>query len=338
MDTQDVSRSGSHTFRLGAERMARATALRRAAETELAAIAPDYLSRFPLQPYLDELQHHGRPHRFFEFTEQALATTKEMHQAYPSPVVEIYNRLLLAHLIENAEAYNKHVIVPSVQPYVREDLERILKGLERARPGYYVRDNHLFRRDLAIARLKVIPNGFELYDTNVCIARKEMLKGGVVSFFRFVTAFRTLLLGPLHPMYEPHWDRRYIRYFSPEEYERCCLRIADMMAANPEVRAIAVPSWWSDPQLKQVSPELAFIRAIPESGGARFMLLEGHNPYLLTDSLAHSPHRKAMYEAGKYQPRSYMLIWPRRELIAWAKRTRAEKPDLESRAVPCTVA
>jgi hypothetical protein len=326
----DAINSTDTRFQLGAERLARARALRESTAAELEAAAPDYIARFPLAPYIAELEHHGRPHRFFEFTKEALAINTAMHEAYPKPVVELYNRLLLAHLIETIEARTDHVIIPSVQPFVREDLDRVLKGLERPRPNYYLRDVHLFRRDLAIARLKVIPNGFEIYDTGVCIARSEALKGGAVSLWRFIRAFRWDLLAPLYPLYEPHWDRRYIRYFSRDEYERCCLRIADMMTANPQVRGIAVPSWWCDPQLKYVSPELAFIREIPESGGARFMLLEGDNPYLLTDALAGSPHRKALHQAGKYVPKSYMLVWPRRQIIAWAERVRIERPDFEA--------
>jgi hypothetical protein len=327
-----------HEFRLGDERLARARKLREAAETELKAAAPDFLTRFPLGPYIEELEHHGRPHRFYEFTPAALDLNRQMHEAYAAPIVETYNRLLLAHLIANSEQTKRGVIVSATHCYIREDFDRILKALEKARAGYYVRDNHLFRRDLAIARLKVIPNGFEFYDLNACIARKEVLKGGVASLVRFAATFRADLAKPLYPLYEPHWDRRYVKYFSPEEYERCCLRIADMIEANPDVRGVATPSWWYDPQLKEISPELWFVREITEKGGARFMRLEGHNPYLLTDSLAHSPHRKAAHEAGRYNPKSYMIFWPRRELIAWAKHTRATKPDLETRGVACSVA
>ncbi len=327
-----------HEFRLGEERLARARKLREAAEAELKAAAPDFLARFPLEPYLEELEHHGRPHRFYEFTPAALYQNRQMHEAYEAPIVETYNRLMIAHLIARSEQTKRGVIVSATHCYIREDFDRILKALEKARAGYYLRDNHLFRRDLAIARLKVIPNGFEFYDLNACIARKEVLKGGLASLVRFAATFQADLAKPLYPLYEPHWDRRYEKYFSPEEYERCCLRIADMIAANPEVRGVATPSWWYDPQLKEISPELWFVREITEKGGARFMLLGGHNPYLLTDSLAHSPHRKAAYEAGRYNPKSYMIFWPRRELLAWAKHTRETKPDLESRAVPCSVA
>jgi hypothetical protein len=310
-------------LRLGLERAARAERLAAEAAAALNEAAPEFLTRFPLAPYVAELEHDGRPHRFFEFTPRALELTAEIHAAYDKPIVEIFNRLMLARLLADVEQRNAHTIIPSVQPFVLEDFDRILKGLEKPRPNYYLRDNHLFRRDLAIARLKVFPNGFELYDIGIRIARGEALKGGVSGLWRFVKAFQLQLLKPLGPFCEPHWDRRYVKYFSPIEYERCSVRVADMMAANPEIQGIAVPSWWYDPQLGQVSPEMAFLRAVPESGGARFMLLKGYNPYLLTDSLAHSPVRKAAYEAGTYKPQSIMMVWPRREMIAWANRERA---------------
>jgi len=310
-------------MRLGAERAARAEALRAGAEAALNAAAPDFLTRFPLEPYIAELEQHGKPHRFFEFSQRALDITTEMHAAYEKPVVEIYNRLMLAHLIVNVEQRNTHTIIDSVAYFVLEDFDRILSLIEKARPNYFFRDNHLFRRDLAISRLKVFPNGFEIYDVGILIARKEAIKGGLKSLVRFIRAFQLQLLGPLGPFYEPHWDRRYIKYFSPIEYERCCVRVADMMVANPHIKGIAVPSWWYDPQLGKISPEMAFLLDVPKAGGARFMVLEGYNRYLLSDALAHSPLRKAAHEAGAYDPKSIMMVWPRAAIIAWANRERA---------------
>ena len=325
-------------LRLGEERLSLAKALKEAAAADLAAAAPDYLQRFPLEPYIAELEHHGRPHRFYEFTPRALEINREMHAAYPDTAVELYNRMLLAHCIVRSEAHKGHIIISTIHPYILEDFDRILKALGRPRAGYYKRDNHLFRRDLAIARLKVLPNGFEFYDLDACIARREMLKGGVRGLFRYAAAFRTGLLAPLYPLYEPHWDRRYVRYFSAEEYERCCLRMADMLAVNPSVRAVVSPSWWYDPQLKPISPELWFVREIAEAGGARFMLISSPSPVIISDALAFSPLRKSLHAQGKYNPRGYLMVWPRKAMIAWAKRTRQEKPDLESRGVPCSVA
>jgi hypothetical protein len=310
-------------LRLGPERTARAERLANETRAELNAVAPDFLTRFPLDAYVAELEHCGRPHRFFEFTPRALELTAEIHAAYEKPVVELFNRLMLARLLADVERRNTHQIIDSVQPFVLDDFDRILKGLERPRANYYLRDNHLFRRDLAISRLKVFPNGFELYDIGVRLARCEALKSGLSGVRRFIEVFHLQLLRPLGPFYEPHWDRRYIKYFSEIEYERCNARVADMLLANPEIQGIAVPSWWYDRRLGEVSPEMAFLRAIPAAGGAHFIHLTYHNPYLMTDSLAHSPHRKALYQAGVYKPRSYMMVWPRRQLIAWASRERA---------------
>jgi hypothetical protein len=309
------------TLRLGQTRAARAEALADQAEAALNAAAPDFFSRFPLQAHITELEHGGRPHRFYEFTARALERTAEMHAAYEKPIVEIFNRLMLAHLIADAEARNTHTITASVQPFVLEDFDRILKGLEKPRPNYYLRDNHLFRRDLAIARVKAFPNGFELYDIGVRIERGEALRGGAGKLWRYIKAFQLQLLKPsLGSFYEPHWDRRYIMHFSQLEYERCTVRVADMMIANPEVQAVVAPSWWYDPQLAWVSPEMAFLRAIPASNGARFMRLPGHN--VMADALANSAHRKALHTTGKFNPQSFMMVWPRRELIAWARNAR----------------
>src|SRR5690606_6627386 len=119
--------------------------------------------------------------------------------------------------------------------------------------------------------------------------------------------------------------------FTPDEHFRFYLRIAEMMEANPSVKALASPSWWFDPALREISPELAHLRAVPESGGARF--IPAKSDHLLTDSLAFSPKRKALYEAGAYKPKGLMMIWPRRALLAWAGRARrASQPEARAMA------
>jgi hypothetical protein len=91
-----------------------------------------------------------------------------------------------------------------------------------------------------------------------------------------------------------------------------------MLRANPAVRGVVGKSWWFDPAIADISPEIAFLRADPEAGGARFMPLYAPNPYLKTEPFAGSPKRKALHEAGRYQPRSFMMYWSRGRLLRWA--------------------
>jgi hypothetical protein len=307
------------SFQLGEARKARAAALCEAAESELARVAPDFLEKFPLEVYINELNYNGHFHRYWDVTSKLRDFSDAMTAAYPSQAVELYNRLLLAHLIRNAENRNTHNIVGSVAAFVHEDFDRILSGLERPRAGYYLRSVHLFRRDLAIARMKVIPNGAEFIDINIGIPRRETWHNGVRSFISHGRIFQSDFLHGLSPLYEPHWDRRYIRHFSAEGYKAFYRRTAELLRANPEVRGVAAKSWWLDPAIADISPEIAFLRADPEAGGARFApVYAPPNPYLKTEPFVGSPKRKALHEAGRYNPRSFMFFWSRDRLLRWA--------------------
>jgi hypothetical protein len=308
---------------LGEARAACVRALRTQAETELKAGAPAFLERYPLQPYIDELNHHGRPHRFWEFTDAAQNLIRRMSADFPAPMVEVYHRLLLAALIEQAGVRTQHHFPVSVHAFILENFDRILAAMERPRSGYYSREVQLYRRDLAMCRLKFVPCGSEIVDINVGFPRREAIRS-IGAFLDYLNAFRTDLLGPLHPVYESHWDRRFGQYFSPLDFGLYYLRIADMMKANPDVRAlIAGQGWWDDPALREISPELAYLRETPESGGARFMLWRGDPKAGIQNALAFSPKRKALYDAGLYVPKMYVMVWRRGALLAWAEQNRA---------------
>lgn len=310
-----------NSFQLGESRRARASALVEATRRELLRAAPDILTQFPLETYIDALDLQGAPVRYYHTSEAFRNLIATMDKTYPASVIELYNRLLLAHLILDSEKRNKHNIIPSVVEFVHEDLDRILSGLERPRAGYFQRSVTMFRHDLAIARMKVIPNGAEFLDTNVGIGRSHLIRDSVRGLRGAFNCWRTFnleLVNGLWPVYEPHWDRRYFRHFSPEGYKAFYLRTADMMRANPEVRGFYAASWWYDPGLVEVSPELAFLRALPEEGGAYFLQSYAHNPYLATEPFAGSQVRKAMHEAGRYNPRTFIMYWSRARLLRWA--------------------
>ena len=308
-------------FDLGEDRKARAAALVDSARSDLMETAPDFLARFPLQAHIDELENHGALSRFFDASPAFNAQVEAMEAAYPASSVELYNRLLLAHLIKESETRNTHIIPDSIVGFVHEDFDRILKALGRPRKGYYLRRVHLFRRDVAMARMKVIAAGSEFIDINVGIGRGAIVRqagGGASAVANCARTFGLDFLKGMGPVYEPHWDRRYIRHFNPEGYRAFYLRTAEMMRANPDVVGMYSSSWWYDEALNDISPNLSFLRQHPAAGGARFLDLHGPNPQRLVDPFSGSPERKALYEQGLYEPRDILYYWSRSALLRWA--------------------
>ena len=86
------------------------------------------------------------------------------------------------------------------------------------------------------------------------------------------------------------------------------------MEWQPALKALVGNAWFYDPVVAEISPQMAYVRAFPEACGARFF----RGPLDNSRSALTSPKRRRLFEEGRYRPRRYFMIWPRRELLAWA--------------------
>ena len=73
--------------------------------------------------------------------------------------------------------------------------------------------------------------------------------------------------------------------------------------------------WVFDPQLECISPRLMYLRNMPLHNGAKIYHVGEDRT---GNAIAKSKTRLNLYNEGKYVPQAYILIWPRKELIAWA--------------------
>src|SRR5690606_4472548 len=218
-----------------------------------------------------------------------------------------------------------------------ETFARIAAELPASHPNSYRLDREMFAMDLGYCRLRLLPCGSEHVDTWSGVPRRVLFKGGVqqlVKATEFFPAFLQLF-GRMQPYFNMHWDRRRIKEFTPEDYDRCYLRIADLLRVNPQIRGVVSPSWWYDPAAIKISPELGFLRRVPEENGARFFHI-GSNSKIVSLALGLSKERKKLYADGAYVPTQYLMVWPRKELLTWADRVQALIASSESRASdPC---
>ena len=88
------------------------------------------------------------------------------------------------------------------------------------------------------------------------------------------------------------------------------------MKLNPKINGIYERSWFLNPNIKNVSPELSYLREIPEHNGA-FFFEAGLFSIDIGNSIRTSPHRKKLYEEGKYSPAAFAYIWPRNEFLSY---------------------
>ena len=121
------------------------------------------------------------------------------------------------------------------------------------------------------------------------------------------------------PWYESHWDRRLIRSFTPRGYDQCYLRIAELLALNPAIKGMMGFSWWFDPSLESISPNLTFLRSVPLDNGAQLFRM-GTSADATQAALKLCAERRRLYATGDYLPTIYLLAWARKDMLDWAHR------------------
>lgn len=228
-----------------------------------------------------------------------------------------YHRLVLAFLMSEAERRVQQLRLPqSVTTLVAEVYRRIINSVSTAHWRFFRHENDLFAKDLGLCRLKLLPCGAELIDVSSGVPRSLALVN-VPQGLRFAAFFARC--GGFTRWYEGHWDRRLINAFNAPEYDDLYRRIAELLELNRAIRGFISASWWLDPALEPISPELSFLRKVPTENGAGLFKV-GVDEAATRDAIVWSVERRRLYDAGNYRPQVYLIAWPRRAMLSWARR------------------
>jgi hypothetical protein len=125
----------------------------------------------------------------------------------------------------------------------------------------------------------------------------------------------------LSPVLTSHIHELATEHLSEETWTPAHLRQAEILQANPGLRAVAGASWACDPRIAEITPHLAFVGEGPlVAGGYRFYLRP--DPPEESGALETSRKRRALFEEGTYVPEVWTAIIPRPQLLRWAEVTR----------------
>jgi hypothetical protein len=216
-----------------------------------------------------------------------------------------------------------------------EWFRKVLKDLSLQPDTYYDTGDFPFIQDLAVCSLRAIPVGGAWF---VEISRAKEWTGelgsteskkdipikhtkNVITRLKLRRVITPLLykLGFFKMYYQMHTYARFLFRFTPEEMDKAYLRIAELLRRNKKIKGLYRRSWFLDPQLEEISPELAYLRKIPEDHGAKVFQAITF-PNAIDNAIALSPKRRKLYEEGKYAPTTFAFVWPREEMLKWADR------------------
>jgi hypothetical protein len=174
----------------------------------------------------------------------------------------------------------------------------------------------LFQKDFGLAVMRLYAAASQLVDCDAGIGRAILLCSGLGQLPQRLALFARL--GGFKPFFEIHTHLSYLDEFNEEGWNECYRCCADLYSVFPNVLGMQGGSWFYDPALTQISPRLAYLQDIPQRGGAH-LLFTSADTHLVHDATSTSPTRKQLYDEGKYQPKSYTLIWSRSDQRKWAQ-------------------
>lgn len=244
---------------------------------------------------------------------------------YGQEAIAIYQKLTLVFLIqESLSVFQNDGYSPDVKSFYRKCFEWIFEDFNTKDSSYYDYSNDLFLKDLNICSLRMFPAGsqyVELSTLNWRFILRSIRYGGLNqgSLAKFFEASRFYLTEVRRevPFYETHTDGRWLAEFSKTGWHKFYLRIAEMLELNPQIQGMTGTSWFYDPALETISPNLLYLREVPEQAGAKVFKF-GSTDLDIKHATAVSQKRRKLYEEGQYLPTSYTLIWLRDDLIKWA--------------------
>ncbi len=290
-------------------------------KAELLVRNPLVLSRCPLERYVGYLDRYPTLTRWKYVSGAVGRYCKTIQDLAGDAGLELYHQLLLLTLIARSEGRLDNMNLPEeIQLRYKANFQRIARSIERktAAPGYYLAPR--LCKDLGICSLRIIPAGMQIINL-FRLPRALFYKSSPRQWFSWVHF--VVQMGGASPFYELHThseDTKAMLEFSSAGYVRLFQRIAELLRRNPQVKGTVGMSWMTDPALEQISPELAYQRTLITENGGRAFLVAPCTADEINDATRFSLKRRQLYEAGKYIPKDYVIVWPRKELIAWAER------------------
>lgn len=124
------------------------------------------------------------------------------------------------------------------------------------------------------------------------------------------------------PMVVPHLNywRANPMFMLKGEQELAVCRIAQFVERHPEIRGLVASSWLYGTEVGEGFPHLAWIRDFFASEKTRII----DSGPALPDAgfMVGSARRRQNYSSGIFRPREAIVLWPRQELLAWARNHR----------------
>lgn len=212
---------------------------------------------------------------------------------------------------------NKLVLPKSILdliPSALDMLYRHLKSIEKI--GYDI-DDDFYLKDVCFVLGKSVPGGAQVFEIKSYISlwktlRSYLLLANIVSVIS-----NKKIIKPGHWL-RIHTETRFLEDFNEVGWDRCYVRIADYLKIETQCNGMVGTSWFYDPALIDISPNLSYLQKRPLDNGA-IRIRHRTSKIDIERAIMKSKTRKRLFEEKKYNPACFSIFWSRDNLIEWVK-------------------
>jgi hypothetical protein len=228
-----------------------------------------------------------------------------------------YGLALLATLIgDHEQRWHESALDAELEPCFIDSFHRILTAVARGGARSLMLDTDAFAKELAICLYRLVPAGGQLIGPGAAFPRRLVIRRPTRAT---ITAARYLLFnaGGFAPFAIFHTSLFQRHWFTPEGWEFAFRCMPAVFRSFPALKGLIAISWFFDPALRNISPELSFVREIPRRWGAVFVHV-GRDSGADSDALLLSRQRRELFEAGKYVPEIHAFVVSKKDILAHA--------------------
>ena len=285
-------------------------------ETEIRSRWGPVMDTFPPARYIQLLDAGPDCSKYNRIPEDLAAGCRGVQHAHGMEALETLHKLVLACLVSQFALRTRgRAFPPGVVSLYRREQDRLLREMSSNPPGFYSLANDLFLKDLGLARTLLIPAGVEFVQLARGVPRSVLWKAGIRQFVSCLFMFFGRLRG-FGPVFEIHMDPRRRGELSPDARAFSYRIVADLLAIHKDVKGLLGGSWFYDPALETITPRLCYLRLVPVQNGALVAYWQDEDGD--SGALRYSHSRQRLFAQGLYRPKTYLLIWPRADLMHWA--------------------
>ena len=320
----------------------------RALQERIEDLFPGLLGTFPLEPYVSKLQKKDSLLQYEIFSSSIIKKLDLIKVEHGQSALAHYHKISLCRFMRDTlTRLDRDPLPAAIRQAYGLWFDRVTEDFHTQPDSYYDIDRPLWplRKDIGICSGRSTPIGGAWVIERRLLAHRAMITRarrrratGNHEEIQGPTAFGKTLAVVLQPLriypaaqhviratrrslgkhdmcYVIHTIERNIQGFNAEQMELAYRNLASLLERDTNVWGIYRSSWFLDPAVADISPNMAFLMQVPLDNGAE---LYDNGPCSRNDILKAtllSSERSRLHASGDYLPRNYFYFWPRARII-----------------------